>query len=90
MKQTVKEAPVLAEHGGDRKSEEQNQGAINTLKRGSTNADYLTARLKRDAPAIAARLERGEFKSVRAAAIEAGIVHVPTRLEKALKPILRP
>ena len=84
FKQTVKEAPVLAEHGGDRKSEEQNQGRDSTLK-GKRDNDYLTARLKRDAPDIATRLERGEFKSVRAAAIEAGIVHVPTRLERALK-----
>ena len=42
---------MLAEHGGDRKSEEQNQGSNRTLKRGETAA-YLTARLKRDAPQI--------------------------------------
>ena len=56
---SVKEAPVLAEHRRPTK-EEQDKGAINTFKRGSTNATYLTARLKRDAPDIAARLERGE------------------------------
>lgn len=89
LKQTVKESPVLADHGGDRKSEEQNQGAINTLKRGSTNSTYLTARLKRDAPEIADRLERGEFKSVRAAAIEAGIVKAPDLLDQAKRVFLK-
>ena len=58
MKQTVKEAPVLAEHGGDRKSEEQNQGNNVTLKARGNDNTYLTARLKRDAPEIATRLER--------------------------------
>lgn len=57
-KQAGKEAPVLSEHGGDRKSEEQNQGSIRTLKRGETTS-YLAARLKRDAPDIASRLQRG-------------------------------
>lgn len=40
-----------------------------------TSADYLTRRIVRDHPEIAARMEAGEFASVRAAALEAGIVH---------------
>ena len=88
MKQTVKEAPVLAGHGGDRKSEEGNQGRDSTLK-GRRDNEYLTSRLKRDAPEIATRLERGEFKSVRAAAIEAGIVIVPSVLEQAKRAFLK-
>ena len=44
------------------------------LKRGSCNASYLAARIKRDHPDIAKRIKEGEFKSVRAAAIAAGIV----------------
>ena len=36
--------------------------------------DRLAARLKRDHPDIAARVANGEFKSIRAAALEAGIV----------------
>ena len=36
--------------------------------------DYLTARLARDHPGILERMKAGEFKSVRAAALEAGIV----------------
>jgi hypothetical protein len=46
---------------------------------GVTGAAYLQARLRRDEPKIADALERGEFPSVRAAAIEAGIIKpVPT------------
>jgi hypothetical protein len=45
--------------------------------RGNTR-EYWASRLKRDHPDIFKRLEAGEFKSVRAAAIEAGIVKDPT------------
>lgn len=38
-------------------------------------AEYLTRRIVRDHPDIAARMKAGEFTSVRAAALEAGIVH---------------
>ncbi len=47
----------LSKPGGDRRSESF-QGAVNTLKRSSTNADYLTARIARDHPAILARMKR--------------------------------
>ena len=43
------------------------------LSKGPTK-DRLAARLKRDHPDIAARVANGEFKSIRAAALEAGIV----------------
>jgi hypothetical protein len=46
-----------------------------------TSATYLARRLKRDAPEVFSRLEQGEYKSVRAAAIEAGIVKPPTALD---------
>jgi len=46
----------------------QDQGTGSTLKRGSTSAAYLQARLRRDAPEVAVALERGEFKSAKAAA----------------------
>jgi hypothetical protein len=42
---------------------------------------YLTRRIKRDRPEIFTRMQAGEFKSVRQAAIEAGIVHPPTPLD---------
>lgn len=44
------------------------------LKHGSTQSAYLLRRLARDHSIILERYERGEFKSVRAAAIAAGIV----------------
>ena len=90
MKQVVKEAPNEVGPGqGKRTDLIDEPSVINTkLKRGSTNAEYLTARLKRDAPAIAVRLERGEFKSVRAAAIEAGIVKAPDVMEVAKRAFL--
>ncbi len=52
--------------GGDRKSE-QFQGAIGTLKRGSTSPEYLTARIARDRPDILDRMKAGDYKRVRAA-----------------------
>lgn len=52
---------------------------------GGTDPAYLVSRLKRDAPEIAERLADGEFRSVRAAAIEAGIVKVPTAFERVQK-----
>src|SRR5262245_35370539 len=53
-----------------------------SVQRGSGNRDYLVARLKRDHPDIARRYEAGEFRSARAAAIEAGIVSVPGGLDR--------
>ena len=44
--------------------------------------DYLAARINRDHPDIAERVKAGEFKSIRAAAIVAGIVKVKTPLER--------
>lgn len=76
MKQGVKEAPSEVGPGQGKRTDLSDEPSVNNTKlvRGSTNVEYLTARIKRDAPAIAKRLEDGEFKSVRAAAIEAGIV----------------
>jgi len=71
---------ALGSHGGDRRSTQakEDQGDIVTLKRGN-QAAYLQARLRRDAPEVADALERGEHRSVRAAAIAAGIIKpVPT------------
>lgn len=50
-----------------------------------TSADYLTARLKRDHDDIFRRLASGEFGSVRQAAIAAGIVKVPSVLDRLRK-----
>jgi hypothetical protein len=48
------------------------------LPTGSNSVARLAARLKRDAPEIAAAVERGEYPSMRAAAIAAGIIKPPT------------
>jgi hypothetical protein len=69
---------VLGGHGGKR--EKGKQGANSTLSRGSTQSAYLAARLRRDHPdAVFDESVRG---SVRQAAIAAGIVKVPSVLEK--------
>lgn len=63
----------------------ENGGVVNTGvsdERGTTNADYLTRRIARDAPAVLDRMKAGEFKSVRAAAIEAGVVNPLKQLEQ--------
>jgi hypothetical protein len=59
-------------HGGDRRSEKF-QVAISNLK-GGTTADYLAARLKRDRPDILDKMHAGDYPSVHAAALDAGIV----------------
>jgi len=60
---------ALSSHGGDRRSPQamQDQPSNRSLKYGE-NAAYLQARLRRDAPEVAVALERGEFKSAKAAA----------------------
>jgi hypothetical protein len=58
--------------------------ADTSIPLGSTSAARLAARIKRDAsPEFVARVERGEFPSMRAAAIAAGVLKVPTTLELA-------
>jgi len=52
-----------------------NSNRCNPDKQGNSAA-YLTARIKRDHPEILKRMIAGEFKSVRQAAIEAGIVKI--------------
>lgn len=63
-----------------------NLDIVKVSETGAGNAaDYLAARLKRDHDAIFQRLAAGEFSSVRQAAIAAGIVKVPSVLEKLRK-----
>jgi hypothetical protein len=69
----------LDRHGGDRRSKEarkakENQDDNVILKQQGNSADYIRARLHRDHPQLAAALDRGEYRSARAAAIEAGII----------------
>lgn len=70
----------LAHHGeiGNGRADE-SRGDDGTSTRGSNSQAYLLRRLARDAPEILERVKAGEFKSARAAAIEAGIIRpVPT------------
>lgn len=80
-KEEVDQVIELKAHGRPKKDEE-GKGVNHTFSdsaRGTGNADYIKARLRRDHPEIADQLEQGEFRSARAAAIKAGIVKdVPT------------
>lgn len=89
VKLTAKEAPkqtTLSEamqgNSNAKKDRENSSNDVTAVFRGN-DASYLASRIKRDRPDIAQRLERGEFKSIRAAAIKAGIVKVPSQLEIA-------
>lgn len=80
LAQVLANAAPLAKHGGERKQDAVKQGDNVTLKRGNQST-YLAARIKRDHPEIVKRIEAGEFKSMRAAAISAGIIKVKTPLD---------
>lgn len=56
---------------------------------GGTGAEYLLRRLAKTEPAIVKRYEAGEFPSVRAAAIEAGIIKIPSAVDVAVKSYLK-
>lgn len=86
----MQESETLSEHGGDRKSDAaRNQvDNVNLISaKGGNSADYLAARIKRDRPDIAARVEAGEFRSMRAAALEAGIVKPPCPVKAAKRAV---
>jgi hypothetical protein len=61
------------------------KGVAHTPLPKGTSSKRLAARISRDHPEIAARVKAGEFRSMRAAAIAAGIVRVPSALEVAQK-----
>ena len=84
MRELVEQQPALARHGSNQHSGG-DYDVMSTPARQGNDAAYLVSRLKRDAPEVAERLAGGEFRSVRAAAIEAGIVKVPTVFERVQK-----
>lgn len=104
LAEAMKEVAAIkprAEDGTFEKREEPS-GVMNTARtdtvRGSTNAEYLVRRLKRDAAerkapnhkqakVALAKLQSGELKSARAAAIAAGIIRVPSVGEVARKAV---
>jgi len=67
-------APTIAEHGGDRKSDQGDKIENITLKtdRGTSSA-YRLGKIKRDHPELAERIIAGEFKSVSEAERAAGL-----------------
>jgi len=70
--------------------EEQKNGKYNNIiVNQGTSAKYLAARIARDRPDILEEMKAGKYRSVRAAAIDAGIVKVPTSLESAQKAFLK-
>lgn len=81
LKAVLKRAPDMPGQG--RRTDLQPRADGTKLEtHGSNQSSYLAARLKRDRPDIVARIDAGEFKSIRAAAIAAGIVKVKTALEQ--------
>jgi len=65
--------PAIGKHGGDRRSE--NAPKPESPTKGGNGVDYLVARLKRDHPELLEEIGQGKrFPSVRAAALEAGII----------------
>jgi len=75
----MKDARKVGVHGGAR----QQVDNVN-LNKGGNSAQYLAGLIKRDHPDIAAAVERGEYRSIRAAAIAAGIVKVKSPLDNLL------
>jgi hypothetical protein len=75
------EGEPLKDVGAPTAEETDNVDNININPVGGTSATYLARRIARDRPDILHRMKAGEFRSVRAAAIEAGIVKVPTALD---------
>lgn len=49
-----------------------------------TSAEYLAGRIKRDRPDIARAVERGEYRSIRQAALAAGIVREKSTIDRLL------
>jgi hypothetical protein len=60
----------------------------NEVRQGNA-ASYLARRIARERPDILERMKKGEFESVRAAAIEAGIIKVPTLFDQTKKLYLK-
>lgn len=67
-------AKPIAQHRRPTKEEQSLKGDNVTLFSRGNSADFLTARIARDRPDIHERMKAGEYRSVRQAALEAGIV----------------
>jgi hypothetical protein len=75
----------LRQHGGDHTSQKFRKGEQPYHDKVApwygTNRSYLLARLERDRPDILEAFQRGEYRSVKAAAIHAGFVKDRARVE---------
>jgi hypothetical protein len=80
LEKMVGEVEALQKHGGDHTSATYQADDSKVAQYGNSSR-YHIARLKRDHPAIAEALARGEYPSVRAAAKAAGFVREPTPLD---------
>lgn len=70
----------LREHGANQYSRNGDDNYnVHSPNQQGTSADYLTARIARDRPDILEGMKEGKYRSVRQAAIEAGIVNAKTR-----------
>jgi hypothetical protein len=81
--QIMAEAKPLAKHGEIGRGRD--RGSNRTSNTRGETAAYLAARIKRERPDIAEAVERGEYRSIRAAAIAAAIVKQQTPLERIYK-----
>jgi len=80
--EAIAAAPKLAKHG-EVGNGRRGDNVTSKPERGNRQS-YLAARLRRDHPEIAKKVEQGRFKSIRAAAIEAGIIKVKTPYEQLM------
>jgi hypothetical protein len=90
----IEEAQDVGKPGRPTREAQADNHVVNrVIEYGSTNADYLAARIKRDHPEIAERMKAGEYASVRKAGIDAGIVKprisIPTEPNGAARLIRR-
>ena len=79
LAEKAKGIDAIAEHGGDRQVD--NSKNINSTL-GGTSSVYRIAKLKRDFPEVATRLEEGEFKNVADAERASGIKPPKKRLKR--------
>jgi hypothetical protein len=81
--------PVGAPVGNDNADKNKPDNVrIDSKKAYGNNTDYLLGKLKRDHPEIVQRLEAGEFRSVRQAALEAGIVKPKYQIEPTVQGVI--
>ena len=77
----------LRAHGTNQHTSGDNNCNVQMIEHQGNSADYLTARIARDHPDILEAMKRGEYRSVRQAAIAAGIVQPTVRYSVPDDPI---